>query len=272
MIPLPEQTVAGRARVSSDWLALREPADAAARSRELVALLRPRLGDPAGLEIHDLGCGTGSMARWLAPQLPGPQHWVLHDRDDELLDEAVDRLAGVMVSTRPGDLTALSAADFASASLVTTSALLDLLTLDEVEALADAIAGRPALLTLSVAGQVEFTPADPLDAAFAAAFNDHQRRTVDGRRLLGPDAAAAVIAALRRHAATIEVRDSPWRLSAEHPELTTQWLLGWLSAACEQRPELTAAAGGYARWRQDELAAHRLEIVLHHDDVLACYG
>ena len=74
-------------RASSDWLALREPADAAARSVELVDMLRPYLpNDP--LEIHDLGCGTGSMARWLAGQLPGPQKWVLHDRDAELLEVA----------------------------------------------------------------------------------------------------------------------------------------------------------------------------------------
>ena len=70
-------------RVSRDWLDLRERADAAARSRELVAQLvavsrRPWL-------IHDLACGSGSMGRWLAPLLPGPQHWVLHDRDADLL-------------------------------------------------------------------------------------------------------------------------------------------------------------------------------------------
>ena len=35
--------------------------------------------------IHDLGCGTGAMGRWLAPLLPGPQHWVVHDRDADLL-------------------------------------------------------------------------------------------------------------------------------------------------------------------------------------------
>ena len=38
--------------------------------------------------IHDLGSGTGSMSRWLAPRLPGPQHWVLHDRDADLLARA----------------------------------------------------------------------------------------------------------------------------------------------------------------------------------------
>ena len=51
----------------ADWLALREPADAAARSAELV----DRLALRPPLLIHDLGSGTGSMARWLAPRLPG---------------------------------------------------------------------------------------------------------------------------------------------------------------------------------------------------------
>ena len=59
----------------SDWLALREPADAAARSRTLVDVLRPVLdGRPdRPLEVHDLGCGAGSMGRWLAPLLSVPQ-------------------------------------------------------------------------------------------------------------------------------------------------------------------------------------------------------
>ncbi len=35
--------------------------------------------------IHDLGGGTGAMGRWLAPMLRGPQHWVVHDRDADLL-------------------------------------------------------------------------------------------------------------------------------------------------------------------------------------------
>ncbi len=46
------------------------------------------------------------------------------------------------------------------------------------------------LLTLSVVGRVELTPADPLDAGIAAAFNDHQRRATERGRLLGPDAVA----------------------------------------------------------------------------------
>ena len=80
------------ATVTPDWLTLREPADAAARSAELAARLgRHRV-------IHDLGGGSGAMGRWLAPRLPGPQHWVVHDRDPALL-ELVD-IPAATVETR----------------------------------------------------------------------------------------------------------------------------------------------------------------------------
>ena len=59
--------------------------------------------------VHDLGSGTGSMGRWLAPLLDGPQHWVLHDRDPDLLHVAADAPAPasadgspVTVETRAG--------------------------------------------------------------------------------------------------------------------------------------------------------------------------
>ena len=72
---------------AAEWLALREPADAEARSVELAERLAQHL--PAGrLEIHDLGGGSGAMGRWLAPRLPEPQHWVVHDHDEDLLELA----------------------------------------------------------------------------------------------------------------------------------------------------------------------------------------
>ena len=60
----------GPVRAAPDWLALREPAGAAARSTGLVEVLRAHLPTD-GLLVHDLGSGTGSMARWLAPRLAG---------------------------------------------------------------------------------------------------------------------------------------------------------------------------------------------------------
>ncbi|MGW1379683.1 SAM-dependent methyltransferase [Streptomyces sp. NPDC002446] len=278
----------GSPRFAPSWLELRERADAVSRATELLRPLRARLsarppapGRPDGLVIRDLGSGTGSMARWLAVRLPGPQHWTLHDHDPDLLAHAVSRMPAtaadgtpVDTRTRHGDLTALTADDLAGTSLVSASALLDLLTLDEVERLAQAVtgAGCPALLALSVAGRVELTPSDPLDDELATAFNDHQRRTVGGRRLLGPDAIAAAVAAFERRGATVVVGPSPWRLGSAESALTAEWLRGWVGAAHAQRPELAPQAVAYLRRRLAQCAAGELGVTVHHTDLLALPG
>jgi methyltransferase family protein len=248
------------------WLALREPADAAARSRELVEHL-PATGPHV---IHDLGCGTGSMGRWLAPLLYGPQHWVLHDRDAALLGVAAANLpdgAHVTVEPRQSDITRLDRGELADATLITASALLDMLTEGELAGLVDACAGArcPTLLTLSVVGQVELSPADPLDRRVAAAFNGHQRRG----RLLGPDAVAAAEEHFRRHKAEVIVRPSPWQLRAPEAELAAEWFSGWVAAACEQDPALTAKTRDYARRRLTQARAGQLAVTVHHADLLA---
>lgn len=267
-----------------DWLALREPADAEARAPEPAERLRAYLragAHDAPLVVRDLGCGTGSMGRWLARRLPGPQHWILHDRDPVLLARAAlgkptaaAEGAAVTAETREGDVTALRAGQLAGTALVTASALLDLVTRAEVDRLATACAGAgcAALLALTVTGHVEIAPPDPLDAAFAAAFDAHQRRRTGGRRLLGPDAGAAAADAFARRGATVLVRPSPWRLGGDHgdhAELAEEWLRGWIGAACAQRPELAARAAGYLRRRLDACAAGELRVVVGHVDVLA---
>ena len=72
------------------WLALRCPADTAARADTLNRLahdwLRARAGRP--LRLIDLGSGSGANPHYLAPRLPGPQHWLLVDHDPALLELA----------------------------------------------------------------------------------------------------------------------------------------------------------------------------------------
>ena len=255
----------------ADWLGLREPADAAARAVDLIGPLRRHLATDGPAVIHDLGAGTGSMGRWLAPRLPERQHWVLYDRDEDLLARAKAGGGPVSVETRQWDIARLTAADLDGAALVTASALLDMFTAREVERMVAACAGAgcPALLTISVTGRVELTPADPLDAEIMAAFNDHQRRTVYGRRLLGPDSVGVAVAAFRRRGIPVIARSSPWRLGARDAHLIVEWLAGWVDAACEQRPELTGPAAEYAGRRREEALAGQLSVVVHHTDVLA---
>ncbi|RKR86347.1 methyltransferase family protein [Micromonospora pisi] len=265
-------------RAFAAWLGLREPADAAARAVELVEPIRRRLAGGRPTVVHDLGTGTGSMGRWLAPLLPGPQHWIMYDRDPELLAQARAEMPGsaadgapVTVETRLRDITRLTAADLDGATLITASALLDMLTAEEIERIVSACAatGCPTLLTISVIGQVELTPPDPLDAQIVEAFNAHQRRTVDGQRLLGPDAVAATLDAFGRHGIDVLVRPSPWRLGPGQAELTVEWFEGWVGAAREQRPDLGAPSATYARSRLAQATSGGLGVVVWHNDLLA---
>jgi hypothetical protein len=264
-------------RVSPAWLVLREPADAAARSAELAERLRQRLPTAGRLVIHDLGGGSGAMGRWLAPRLPGPQHWVVHDRDEALLELAAADPPGpaadgtaVTVETRCSDITRPPPDDVAGASVVTASALLDMLTAEELARMLAAWSGnrRPMLLALTVVGRIALTPADARDARIAAAFDAHQRRTTAAGRLLGPHAVAAAVEELRETGAEVVVRPSPWRLDAGHAGLMAEWLDGWIAAACEQQPSLADEAGDYRDRRLEQAAAGELAVTVEHADLL----
>jgi SAM-dependent methyltransferase len=263
--------------VSGRWLALRESADAAARAPDLVEHLGRHLPATGRRVIHDLGCGTGAMGRWLAPRLPGPQHWVVHDWDADLLEVAAANLpssaadgAPVTVEALQSDITQLHPGDLAGATLITASALLDLLTEDELAGLVAVCvgAGCPALLTLSVVGRVNLSPADPLDRRVAAAFDAHQRRTTEGGRLLGPDAVAVALKRFGRLGAEVLVRPSPWRLGALQADLVAEWFTGWVGAACEQQVELAAETDAYIRRRLAEATEGQLAVAVDHADLL----
>jgi hypothetical protein len=217
------------------------------------------------------------MGRWLAPRLPGPQHWVVHDLDSDLLDLAVaagPARAGdgsaVTVEARRSDITRLAAADVAGASLIVASAVLDMLTADELTGMLGVCTavGCPVLLALTVVGRVALVPEDPLDHRLAAAFDAHQRRRIPAGRLLGPDAVATVVRALRGTADEVLVRPSAWHLGAPDADLAAEWLDGWVAAACEQEPALAGTAGAYRDRRLAQAAAGELAVVVDHEDVL----
>jgi hypothetical protein len=268
---------ASEIRVSSEWLALREPADASARALDLAQHLARQLPATGRWVIHDLGCGSGAMGRWLAPLLSGEQHWVLHDRDPYLLEVAAAHPPGaaadgarVTLEALLSDITRLRPGDLTGATLITASALLDLLTDEELTRLVAVGAGSgcPMLLTLSVVGHVKLTPADPLDRRVAAAFDAHQRRITERGPLLGPDAVALAVERCGELGAEVLVRPSPWRLGVSDADLAAEWFTGWVGAACEQEIELAAEAEPYARRRLAQAAAGELTVTVDHADML----
>jgi hypothetical protein len=262
--------------VSGDWLALREQEDARARSRELALAASGRLG-PGPVVIHDLGSGTGSMMRWLAPLLPGRQTWVLHDWNSKLVERAtkvvpLDReRRPVSVLTRSGELAHLDPDDLDGASLVTASALLDVLTSAEIHAVAQACVavGCPVLLSLSVTGEVRLDPRDPRDDVFEASFNAHQQRLVGGRRLVGPSGVALAQRLFLDAGWNVLPAATSWRLGDHDPRLLGQWFDGWFDAALEQRADRQVEGAAYRVLRSSQLQRGALSAVVVHTDLLA---
>ena len=135
---------------SAGWLALREPYDARARNVTVLEAVVASLGALPSIRVVDLACGTGSTLRALAPRLSTQQHWRLVDNDLSLLARASETACpqGVAVAAVPLDLNRdLEAVLDGPVDLVTTSALLDLVSQDWLERLAVEIAARadPAL-------------------------------------------------------------------------------------------------------------------------------
>lgn len=245
---------------SPEWLSLREPVDRQARDD---ALLR-RAVQAAGPQpvIMDLGCGTGSTLRAMADHLPAGTQWHLVDNDPTLLQIARDQVRDAQ--THVLDLGDLSALPLDGVTLVTASALLDLMPADWVQALAALLARRGIgfYAALSYDGIMTWEPALPEDARIREAFNNHQRRDKGLGPALGPEAAAFTRQAFEQAGFQTLTADSPWRFAGDHARMHAMLVEGIATAAGETG---VAHADDWARGR---IAAGGL-CTIGHQDLLA---
>jgi SAM-dependent methyltransferase len=258
------------------WLALREPYDHAARSEALTAAFAEALGARAtesGPLLLDLGAGSGSNLRYLAPRLPARQRWLAADHDPVLLDHLTRSAAGLGIVLEPLRLDLARELDrlpFAEVSGVTASALLDLTSAAWLEAFAARCQDLPVLMALSFDGRLDWQPAEPLDGDLRRLFLRHQQ----GDKGFGPaeGAAAAAWRAVRRRAQGVEVRRerSDWRFAAGDRAILEAKIEGVVTAALELEPGLDLAP-----WRErrlEQAATGRLALTVGHLDLLALPG
>ncbi|MHA7155877.1 hypothetical protein [Arthrobacter sp. TMN-50] len=291
--------------ISSDWLALRRPADEAARqaSRPLIAGLQafltegrlPNDDDARTIRIFDLGAGTGANQAWLAPQLnpshpslSSPslsqsslsqpslsQHWILIDHDPGLLEHTlsappVDGVTGTEAMIAGiEDLGRIlgEATPEDGPRFVTCSALLDLLTPAQLRALCSALAETKtaALFSLSVTGVMSIQPADPLDDLLNDTFNTHQNR--GGRA--GPRGVDLTAGFLAEAGFTVSTVETPWHLTADHGQLIERFLNDRAAAILEEDPDLADDVGQWLSRRSAQAAEGSLRLTIGHRDLLA---
>ena len=224
---------------SAQWLALREPADHRARNAAVRdAALAHLAGNPAP-RLVDLGCGSGSNLRALAPHLPDGQIWRLVDADPLLLQAARAALTLWADRAEPGEGGTLrlwqagklieahfEEADLARdldavldrpADLVTAAAFFDLVAPDWLATFCAALCARrlPLFTVLTYDGLELWSPAHGADAQVLAAFHAHQTSDKGFGRAAGPGAFALMERAFRAAGWRVMAGPSPWRLSAE---------------------------------------------------------
>jgi len=260
---------------SADWLALREPADTAARSESLTRLAGQRLGERSRVHAIDLACGTGANVRYLASRLPVPADWTLVDHDRALLDEARRRLRhGALgddftVTARVIDLAQFDAAILDGQHLVTAAALLDLVSAAWLESLAAACreAGAVVLLALTFDGRIDCTPAHPDDELVRGLLLRHQRRDKGFGPALGPEAATVAEACFSAEGFTVRSAPSDWAL--ESPRLQRELIEGWARAATEIDGADAERIATWAGRRQAHVLEGRSRLRVGHRDLVA---
>ena len=252
---------------SASWLALREPADQAARSVALTRAITAKVlaVDPRP-RILDLAAGTGSNLRYLDGAMPGAR-WLLVDRDPGLLTRVP---ANDRVETREMDLATLNDPSiFEGRALVTASALLDLVSEGWMRALAERCAERDAsvLFALTYDGRIACSPEDPEDGAIVELVNQHQQTDKGFGRALGPAASEAAARCFADAGYAVQREASDWQLPPEARDLQRQLIEGWAEAATEIGPERARVIDGWRDRRLAHLAAGWSEILVGHQDI-----
>ena len=263
---------------SEDWLDYREPVDRRSRDQGLLGLLSARLsGKP--VRVLDLGAGTGSNLRALAPFLGEDQKWTLVDNDLKLLLSAIRKLnakrissweamiedSGLQIALIERNLACpLRADELQGFSLVTASALFDLYSKEAIKDLVDSLAELNIgfYTSLTYNGLQSWEPSHNADDEIIKAFLLHQQRDKGFGPAAGSNATAVLIEAFTARGYIVETADSPWILGTADIELLKLLESGIVQAVRETDEVSTKTLDD---WKSIE----RTRAMVGHTDLIA---
>jgi hypothetical protein len=260
---------------ASDWLALREPYDHAARAKPLLAALAAWAGPRDRLSIVDLGSGTGSNLRATSPHLRAAQSWTLVEHDSRLIEDgtgALDALpANVTAWYSRCDLAGdLAAAIPTGTDLITAAAFADLVSAAWLDRLVAIVGARRTALyvALTYDGRWRWRPGDIFDAAVKGLFDAHQATDKGFGPALGPAAITALCDRLQPLGGRLLVASSDWQLGYQDRAIQAALLEGYVQAAGELASDQSDEITDWATQRRSHLDAGRSTHRVGHQDLL----
>jgi SAM-dependent methyltransferase len=274
---------------SAQWLALREPADHRARDaslrdqvvHDLIHLARVR---PGPIKVVDVGCGSGSNLRALAPHMPATQHWTLVDYDPALLSAAKVTLMqwadqtvsdqDLLVLLKNGKHISIKflCEDLSShldtvlslpMDLLTAAAFFDLVAESWLERFCGLLRS-PLYTVLTYNGKEIWHPPEPMDAAMLKAFHAHQQTDKGFGVAAGPNAANVMETLLKARGFAVSTAQSPWKLAAADRNLIEQLAIGSAGAVLETKQ---VSVEEVSAWKRSRSVAQTCEI--GHTDLYA---
>jgi len=292
-----------------DWLEQRSRFDDQARCHRVLDQAIATLKKHTVPIIADLGAGTGNhsvfMSRMLAPAF-ATVRMILVEQHAHLLSYAENQISQsnapldttlanttlantTLANTTSANTTNVDSTTWQfvnadlhqwladnnnndSVDLLTNNALLDLLTITEINALIKSLARYqlPMYSTLNYQG-VKFHPAHPLDLKIIALFEQHMCRTLDRGRPLGPQVNQQLNALIcAEPTLRMTQAGSEWHICANTPSFLTLNLdfyeQGAFSSAASPAQKDTIKS--WSNLRRDQIKAGQLEITVYHQDYL----
>ena len=286
---------------SAEWLCLREPVDHRSRNQALQAQVLNYLAQiktvyPGSVHLTDLGSGTGSNLRALAPHLDALQYWTLVDHDPMLLHAARHTLLAwadseintpapesrVDTSTQIEPLSILKqdkrimvefkcvdlyndyqAVLDAPADLITAAAFFDLVAEPWLTKFCASLT-KPLYTVLTYDGVERWSPQEIMDADVLKAFHQHQHTDKGFGSAVGPAAPERLQSLLKAHQFITASSPSPWVLDHTDRSLIEQLASGTAEAVREID---TISSTIVNQWEQSRRQASRCEI--GHMDLFA---
>jgi hypothetical protein len=212
--------------------------------------------------------------RAVGASLPARQHWRLVDNDLGLLAHAsaLARPPDLLIEARTIDLVRdLELALDGALDLITTSALLDLVSPEWLERLVVEAAARrlPVYAALIYQGKATLDPSEPFDLEIIAAVNRHQRRDKGFGPALGPEAGLRAARAFERVGYAVITGASDWEFAPDDRDIQLEVLTGWANAAGELGELPQGAIDAWLTRRRELARSGRSSMRVGHVDFVA---